>query len=239
MPRFERAPAEADLIIGRMMDRYHPQLRDAGVTVECLFAFATTDENGDTVGCAVKLHGYACKAVVRVLSLKDRTVGRGDVEIVIDGDNWDTWSEEERDALLDHELEHIELRVDNDGLVIRDDLERPKLRLRKHDHQFGWFDSIARRHGRASGEVAQALAFHDQYSQLWLPYLDTPDQTPVVVEVQDEADEAEGDDVLLTVRTGAGKVFKSTAGDLVDRIAKDLKANRPKSHGGRRAAAGR
>jgi hypothetical protein len=224
MPRFERAPAEADLIVGRMMERYHPQLRDAGVTVDCLFAFATTDENGDTIGCAVKLHGYACKAVVRVLSLKDRTVGRADVEILIDGDNWDTWSEAEKDALIDHELEHVELRTDKDGLLIRDDLDRPKLRLRKHDWQFGWFDSIARRHGHASGEVQQFEQFKESHRQTWLPFMDKPDQTPVVVEAKsEEPGEADGD----------------SQGELIPLTRPKKKKKAAAKHGGRRAAAGR
>lgn len=242
MPRFERAPVDADIIVGRMMERYHPQLRDAGVTVECLFAFALTDDNGDKVGAAVKLHGYTCKAVVRVLSLKDRTVGRGDVEVLIDGDNWPTWSDEEKDALLDHELEHVELRTDKDGVIIRDDLDRPKLRLRKHDHQFGWFDSIARRHGRASSEVQQALAFHDQYSQLWLPYLDSPDQTPVATEAvsdgEDETDHGPGEVTSVTL-SARGKSVTLTP-QKMKTLAKNIgKALKGKTHGGRRAASGR
>jgi hypothetical protein len=58
--------------------------------------------------------------------------------------------------------------------VVRDDLDRPKLRVRKHDHQFGWFDSIARRHGPASFEVQQYRKFNESHRQLWLEFEDGP-----------------------------------------------------------------
>ena len=155
MPRYEKAPAEVGLIVERMCDKYHPQLRDAGVTMTYLMAFPLTDENGDSKGPALKHQGYPAAAVVKIIGLKERTDGRADAEIVIDGENWPTLSEAERDALIDHELEHLELKYDKDGLLVRDDLSRPKLIIRKHDFQAGWFDSIVRRHGRAAPEVIQ------------------------------------------------------------------------------------
>jgi len=171
MPTYRKASAEVNQIVEEMVEKFHGPLRDAGVQIECLFAYALTDDNGDSTGPALKLGGYPCNAVVRVLNLKDRTVGRGDAEIVIDGDQWDTWDDEQKRALIDHEIEHLELKTDDDG-VIRDDLGRPKLRLRKHDHQFGWFDSIARRHGAASFEVQQFAGIVKRRIQAWLPGFD-------------------------------------------------------------------
>lgn len=172
MPIYRKASAEVGQIVEAMIEKYHGELQDAEVNVECLFAYATKDKNGDPVGPAVLLGGYQCAAVVRVLNLKDRTAGRGDCEIVIDGDRWDTWGDDEKAALIDHELEHLELKTDKDGGVIRDDLGRPKLRLRKHDYQFGWFDSIARRHGPASFEVQQYRKHVTTRHQQWLPGFD-------------------------------------------------------------------
>lgn len=180
MPRYERAPAEVSQIVERMRDKYHPQLRDAGVTMTYLLAFPVTDENGDSKGPALKHHGYPASAVVKIIGLKERTDGRADAEIVIDGENWPTLSDAQKDALIDHELEHLELKYDKEGLLVRDDLSRPKLIIRKHDFQAGWFDSIVRRHGRAAPEVIQWEDFKTvHYEQRWLPYLDEPDTTPV------------------------------------------------------------
>ena len=64
-----------------------------------------------------------------------------------------------------------ELQVSDLGNVRRDDIDRPLLRIRKHDHQFGWFDAVARRHGKHSIEVQQAhqLTAMDELRQLYLP----------------------------------------------------------------------
>jgi hypothetical protein len=171
MPIYENAPPEVGEIISRMLFKYHGPLEQAGTRIDIVFAKACTDDNGDTKGPALKLHGYPCGAIARVISLKDRSKGMGDVEISVDGDQWDTWSEEEKEALIDHELEHFELRV-KDGAVVRDDLDRPKIRMKKHDHQFGWFDAIARRHGPASFEVQQFRAFSDANRQTWLSFME-------------------------------------------------------------------
>ena len=53
----------------------------------------------------------------------------------------------------------------------RDDCERPKLKIRKHDHSHGWFDSVVRRHGEASPEWRSWDEFEQRRQQLWLPYM--------------------------------------------------------------------
>lgn len=106
---------------------------------------------------------------IKVMSLKDRAAGRADAELLLDGDRWPTFADEEQAAIIDHELTHLELCIGDDGLR-RDDLDRPKLRVRKHDHQFGWFDAVARRHGEDSIEWQQYAQFtNTTYQQLWLP----------------------------------------------------------------------
>jgi hypothetical protein len=236
MPRYEKAPAAVGQIVERMMDRYHPQLRDAKVTIECLLAFPTTDKNGDSSGPALKHAGYPVAALVKIIGLKERTAGRSDVEIVIDGEKWDERSELERDALIDHELEHLELKTDKDGALVRDDLERPRLKIRKHDVQVGWFDAIVRRHGRASYEFQQWEEIKAvNYQQRWLPYLDEPDQTPVKAEPILEAKPvsvgpSEHDDLKIEIETG-GQKAKTTLGGLRKAAGRALKEAR-----GRKAA---
>lgn len=175
MPRYETAPADAVTLLGIVVEKYHGRLTDVGVKVDLLFARPTLDKNGDPKGDPVKLNGYTCAAVVRSVPLKLRAQGHGDAEITIDGDNWDVLAEEERIALLDHELTHLEPVQTSKGLK-RDDLDRPVLRLRKHDHQFGWFDEVARRHGLASYEVKQLRDFVASYRQQWLPFMETANE---------------------------------------------------------------
>jgi hypothetical protein len=57
------------------------------------------------------------------------------------------------------------------AVVNRDDAGRPKLKIRKHDHHHGWFDSIVERHGESSPEWRSWEAFEDRRQQLWLPGL--------------------------------------------------------------------
>ena len=80
-------------------------------------------------------------------------------------------SQEEQKALLDHELEHFEVKRDKHGSFLYDDINRPLLSIRKHDRQHGSFDNIAKRHGTASGEVKQFLAtIFDDSGQSYLPF---------------------------------------------------------------------
>lgn len=198
MPVYEKASPEVREIVERLVTQYHGPLAEYGVTFDLLFAHAKTNENGDAEGPALKLHGYQAAAVARVVPYKARVLGQADAEIVIDGDRWDEWSEAEKDALIDHELEHFELKLNKDGNLVRDDLDRPKLHMRLHDHQFGWFDSIARRHGEASGEVQQFKAFCDSHKQLWLSF-----------EPQAES----GDNLSVSITAG-GETVKTTVGGL-------------------------
>lgn len=176
MAILERCPEAIRERVDYLVDMYHAPLRDAGVTIDLWFSKAATDDNGDPVGPALKLHGYACAGVAKINSYELRKKGHGDTEIKLDGDRWDEWSQAEQDAILDHELEHFELCVDKKGRVKRDDADRPKVRCRKHDHQFGWFDAIAKRHGPASIEVQQFQHMVTNFRQLYLSFdeSDTP-----------------------------------------------------------------
>lgn len=172
MPTYERASEEVEHQVARIMERYHGPLDEAGVTVDILMCFAKRDANGDPVGAAIKNSGYACMATTKIVGTKDRAKGQADSEVLLDGDRWSELSGEEQDAVIDHELTHLELSVGDDGIRI-DDLGRPKLRVRLHDHQFGWFDEIVRRHGRCSIEWQQHEQFADgSYKQLWLPCIE-------------------------------------------------------------------
>jgi hypothetical protein len=125
---------------------------------------------------AIRVHGWTALALTRVVNLRHRVEGLGDVEIVVDGDVWPTLTERERLALLDHELTHVVV-VEKDGEVQLDKAGRPKIKLRLHDRQFGWFDDVAQRNGIASQEVQQARRFAEDAGQLYLfdgPHSDPP-----------------------------------------------------------------
>lgn len=164
-----------------LLEKNHFELFNHDLIIDFIIANSAVDDNGAPTGPAVSHGGYPCLAVARILTQKDRVMGRGDCEIVIDGDRWPAMSGAEQDALLDHELEHFQIAKDKYGNPKLDDIHRPKLKLKKHDHQFGWFDDVARRHGLASPEVRQfqELCYCDAGGQYYLPHLGVLDHDSV------------------------------------------------------------
>lgn len=166
---YDKADDSVNDMLAGVMKKYHGDLVQAGVTVGILMASSET-------GAPVKLHGYPCQAVVKIRNLKDRTMGMPDADIVIDAENWEKLSKPERIALLDHEANHLELKKDKYNTLQRDDAGRPKLAMRLHDHEFGWFDIIAHRHADASAEVKQAKAFADECGQTYFGWAAPPER---------------------------------------------------------------
>lgn len=150
-------------------DQYHPALRDAGVTVELVGVSASRDKNDEAAGPALKHHGYPARAIIKIRGLEDRAAGSDDARILFDADAEPEWSGAELDALLDHELAHLELVTDKDGGLVHDDVGRPKLRMRVHDFEIGGFHHIAKRHGPNAGETQQVAAVGSEaVRQGWL-----------------------------------------------------------------------
>lgn len=176
MPRYEKAGPDVLAIVESMMTKYHAPLRDAGVVVDVLMAFPALDDEGEEKdGPVVVVNGYPCEAKVRVINYRDRVKGCGDAEITIDAKNWELLDGEDQDGLVDHELTHLELKmkvVDEKEVVSRDDLDRPKLKIRRHDYLLGLFDEVVRRHKRHSPEYRTWSQFEEKRVQLWLPYVD-------------------------------------------------------------------
>jgi hypothetical protein len=153
-----------------MLRAHHPELAIMMPRIDCIFAQSTGDES------AVSLGGYPCLAVVKIISLKERTAGRGDAEILIDFEAYEDLTDAQKDALIDHELEHLQLKVDERGTPKVDALKRPLFTMKKHDHQFGWFDSIVKRHGANSIESIQAQEWQSRVGQLYLAAEFVPDE---------------------------------------------------------------
>lgn len=165
MSVYQRCPKEVEEIAREILCGYteHKPLLDARVKIDFIFAYAE-----DTPGAvAIRHHGIRAIGLCRRIGLKDRVMGRGDAEIVLDGDWWKEATAAQARALLDHELHHLEIVTDKHGRVQWDDLRRPKLKLRPHDFEFGWFVEMARRHKAAAQESIQAKTIMDAAGQ-WL-----------------------------------------------------------------------
>jgi hypothetical protein len=164
---YAKADTLAKECVSRVIAEHYQDFVAAEVTIDVLYAFA--DPEGDKP--AIEKRGHRQLAEVRILSLRDRVKGHADAEITLDGDAWANMPNERREAIVDHELYHIELRRDKEGTVLTDDHSRPQMKMRNHDREMGWFDIIAKRHGSASGEVQQLKALFDENGQTYLPYI--------------------------------------------------------------------
>jgi hypothetical protein len=172
MPTFKKCDQSVLELAAELLTRFdtHRPLLDARVKFDFLFAFPALDENGEPKGNAITKNGVKALGLCRIVSLKDRAKGLGDVEITLDGEWWENASDEEKAALLDHELHHASVKTQN-GVLIPDDLGRPMIKLRKHDFEVGWFHLIAERHGEASQERQQAFYLRQKCGQLYWPEL--------------------------------------------------------------------
>jgi hypothetical protein len=159
MPTYTKDDGSATAVMDQLVKLFHQDLSIAGVTVEILHAHG-----------GLKHHGYNAAAVVKVKSLADRAAGSADARIVVDGDGWEEWDRKRRQAVIDHELEHLEPQYDDGGELKRDDLGRPKLKLKLHDWHIGGFECIAQRnkeHALEAQQLARTWAGAKQLELDW------------------------------------------------------------------------
>ena len=159
MAEYRLADADVTALMNELKHKNHQDLEKCGVRIVCMFAHAPRDENtGEPKGPALKKDGWPAAALCRINSQKLRVQGCADAVIEIDGDTWPDRPPAEQEALIDHELQHVKLKLDMNDNVRLDGCNRPKLRLQPHDWQLGGFTEIAARHGTAAIEVQSAQA---------------------------------------------------------------------------------
>ena len=167
---YKPVPASVNKLIAKVMGKHHEALEQVSLDVKGWFAYAERDENDQPKCMALKLHGYACMAVVKINNLKQRVQGLGDAEIVFDGDRWDELTDAEQFALIDHELCHLNVKVDKVGAVKKDAHGRPLLKMRLHDWQIGGFRDVIKRHGSDALDLQQIDALVASDGQLLFPW---------------------------------------------------------------------
>ena len=173
MSWFSIANEEINLTIQKVMKENHGELHAEGVTITAMIA---RSEEGQ----AIKVRGCEAAGCIRVTKLMERTLGLGDAVMILDGERLDAWSSKRLQAVIDHELRHLMLAKNKKtGQIQRDDEGRPKLRIRPHDFEFGWFARTAELYGEESYEVSQAREIVSaSWVQLLLPGLEIdPDPT--------------------------------------------------------------
>jgi hypothetical protein len=161
---YRKSGGDIASLVQDVMKIYYTDLLEQNIKIDLIDAY---DSMG---GPAVTVHGLPAAASIRVLSLKDRIMDRGDVEITFDGYVVDGFSKDEKMALIDHELYHIETKRNKDGQIKYDDIGRVEYKLKPHDREFGWFDAVARRWGKNSQEYKQAneMVSDEDFARIYL-----------------------------------------------------------------------
>lgn len=169
MSTFHKAPLDVTAIADSVRREFAQVFSPIDhVKIDFQIAYGDVDEDsGEIISDALRHGGVKVLGLCKILSSKDRAHGLGDVRITVDGDWWKDASEEQKRALLDHEMFHIALPKKQP----LDEHGRPKLKMRKHDWQFGWFKSVAARHGLHSLECQQAKLIFDHDGQSFFGFL--------------------------------------------------------------------
>ena len=149
--KYSKAPAEVAQRAASLIKKFHPDLALVGIKID--FLSVAVDQEGEV---ALSLRGMPCYATVKIVGVKERTQGCGDALITIDEEHYNKMEDPQKDALIDHEIYHLNIVRNVHGIPKKDCRGRPKLKMRKHDIEFGWFNEIATRHGSASIECRQA-----------------------------------------------------------------------------------
>jgi hypothetical protein len=173
MPTFKKCEKAIHDLADKILNKFpsHLPLIETKCRVDLVFAYCDRDEDTDQpLNDAIIHQGRKALGLCRAIALKDRVLGRGDAEITLDGDWWTDATDAQKEALLDHELHHISIKTSK-RVYLFDDLGRPKIKLRKHDVEVGWFACIADRHGAASQEQIQAAAIMEKTGQYFWPGL--------------------------------------------------------------------
>lgn len=170
----KRANESIEPYVDRLIDEFnvHASLREHEVRIDFLIAYPEVNADGFAKGPAILHRGMKALGLCRVVNYRDRIKGLGDAEITLDGEYWDEATERERLALLDHELTHIELNSLG-GDIERDDAGRPKVRMKKHDFEVGWFHGVAARWKSSASEVRQARVLQEGHlKQVYFEFMD-------------------------------------------------------------------
>lgn len=133
MPAYASDPS-LEPIGQKIIDEYRPDLKI--LKIKYLFRDkAPVSENHVTAGMCYRVDD------------RNRTLHGYDIIIELARDVWDEANDDFRRALVDHELGHIGIRIDDDSgsPAIDDATGRVKVYLRKHDIEE--FEDVLERHG--------------------------------------------------------------------------------------------
>ncbi len=141
-------------LLDQCIEKWHPDLVEASVNVAIAWKKSLrADKDGKMV------LGKAKKT-----SDLEREFKEYDAVVFLNSDTWDTLTEAQWLALIDHELCHLTVDKDENGKPKEDENGRPCVRLRRHDLEE--FRDVVRRHGMYLDDIREfVMALKDAKSK--------------------------------------------------------------------------
>ena len=151
---YEPCGTDVTDLITEVMRTQHAELAQYSTRISAVFATRDSKKHGHMV--ALKARGFPIAAKIQITALADRARGEADAKLTIDSYAWNNLPPGQRRALIDHELEHLELRPTTKG-ENTDDLGRPRLGIQTHDWELTGFEAVVARNGE---NALEAIAMH-------------------------------------------------------------------------------
>lgn len=148
---YELANASDEKLLEELIndERYEP-LKSYEIQVQLFYKYGKRDKEGELKTPALQKNGKAIYAQTKIVSAFNRITDDTDVKIILNKDLWDELSKEERIAILDNELNYIQIKEDKEGepIYISEDSNKVQLKLRKPDFFCEGFLEIMNIHGK-------------------------------------------------------------------------------------------
>lgn len=125
---YDSAPDDVLDVLREQIARRHHDLLECGAKIGVVMA---RNESGP----AVKHHGTAAFAKVRIVSADKKVHNVNDAEIVIDAGEWDQLLPDQQEALINHELLHLKRKEHSEkklAALRKDDPDCPAWKLDSH-----------------------------------------------------------------------------------------------------------
>ncbi len=157
--RWMAASDAVNKAFGGVLEEHHPALAKADPEYRVLMVHPPMDKDGMPTGPAITTAGARVAAKVSLIAEKMRPITGGtgermvDFIIEVDALAWDRMSAKTRQALADHELEHLRVKVDGDGVTKRRDDGAAQLEIIPDDYMLNGFYVVVARWGKDSIEA--------------------------------------------------------------------------------------
>ena len=140
---YKLADEETMQLVTQVMNESHKHLSEVGARFQIVMSEAV-DRDGN-ITYSLFANGVCCAAKIGLYNKKNRIIKNIDFEITIDSLFWENATIEERKSTIDHELTHIAIKLDKEGLPKIDDDGLVCFKMKRHDLVYWGFKEILER----------------------------------------------------------------------------------------------